>query len=42
MNKRIEELIHRGKTAEIIINEIQAEKLIAYMDQLLERNKQII
>ncbi|OFV71210.1 MULTISPECIES: 16S rRNA (guanine(527)-N(7))-methyltransferase RsmG [Acetobacterium] len=41
MNKRIEELIHRGKTAEIIINEIQAEKLIAYMDQLLERNKQI-
>ncbi|WP_303871443.1 16S rRNA (guanine(527)-N(7))-methyltransferase RsmG [Acetobacterium wieringae] len=41
MNKRIEKLIYLGKLAEIVINETQAEKLIAYMDLLLERNKHI-
>jgi Predicted S-adenosylmethionine-dependent methyltransferase involved in bacterial cell division len=41
MNNRIEKLINLGKEVEITINEKQGEKLIAYMDQLLEKNKHI-
>jgi 16S rRNA (guanine527-N7)-methyltransferase len=41
MNNRSEKLIALGKEVEIAINEKQAEKLIAYMDQLLEKNKHI-
>ena len=40
-NNRIEKLINLGNQVEITINEKQAEKLIAYMDRLLEKNQHI-
>lgn len=41
MNNHIEKLIALGKEADIEINDNQAEKLIDYMDRLLEKNKHI-
>jgi 16S rRNA (guanine527-N7)-methyltransferase len=41
MNNRIEKLITLGKEADIQINDKQAEKLIDYMDRLLEKNNHI-
>ncbi len=41
MNNRIEKLIKRGNEVGIAINIAQAEKLIGYMDRLLEKNKYI-
>nr|WP_320024088.1 16S rRNA (guanine(527)-N(7))-methyltransferase RsmG [uncultured Acetobacterium sp.] len=41
MNNRIEKLIALGNEADIEINNKQAEKLIDYMDRLLEKNKHI-
>lgn len=41
MNNRVKQLIALGAEVEIIINENQAERLIAYMDRLLEKNKHI-
>ncbi|MBU4438741.1 MAG: 16S rRNA (guanine(527)-N(7))-methyltransferase RsmG [Acetobacterium sp.] len=41
MNNRIEKLIALGNEADIEINDKQAEKLIDYMDRLLEKNKHI-
>ncbi|MBI4857727.1 MAG: 16S rRNA (guanine(527)-N(7))-methyltransferase RsmG [Acetobacterium woodii] len=41
MNNHIEKLIALGKEADIEINDKQAEKLIDYMDRLLEKNKHI-
>lgn len=39
MNNRIQKLVHLGNQFDIVINEKQGEKLIAYMDKLLEKNK---
>lgn len=41
MNSRLQKLISLGSQFEIIITEKQGEKLIDYMDQLLEKNKYI-
>lgn len=41
MNNRIEKLITLGREVDIEINDNQAEKLIGYMDRLLEKNKHI-
>lgn len=41
MNNKVEKLIKAGDDLEISINEIQGEKLIQYMEEILEINKHI-
>jgi 16S rRNA (guanine527-N7)-methyltransferase len=39
MNERINKLLDLGRQFEIVINDRQAAKLVAYMDKLLEKNR---